>query len=58
MSKTGEKSPPRPAPAGSRPAAVTRPPRSASQPRDVFGRFFQTLGKLDTGGRSGPEGAR
>ncbi|HEV7334646.1 MAG TPA: hypothetical protein VGO06_01660 [Bosea sp. (in: a-proteobacteria)] len=58
MSKTGAKSPSRAAPAISRPAAGTRAPRSDGPPREVFGRFFETLGRLDGGSRSGKEGAR
>lgn len=58
MSKTGGKSPSRAAPAGSRPVVQTRAPRSAGPPREVFGRFFETLGRLDGGDRSGKEGAR
>lgn len=58
MSKTGEKSPPRATAAVSRPAAGARPPRTGRQPGEVFGRFFETLGRLDGGGRSGKEGAR
>ncbi|WP_157089591.1 hypothetical protein [Bosea sp. WAO] len=58
MSKTGAKSPPRPGPAGSRPNAGTRAPRKAGPPREVFGRFFETLGRLDGGVRSGKETAR
>ncbi|WP_332681453.1 hypothetical protein [Bosea sp. (in: a-proteobacteria)] len=58
MSKTGGKSPPRATSAGSRPAPGAPSPRIAGPPREVFGRFFETLGRLDGGGRSGKEGAR
>lgn len=58
MSKAGVKSPSRAVPAASRPAVGTRAPRSGSQPREVFGRFFETLGRLDQNGRPGKEGAR
>lgn len=56
MSKTGGKSPPRPAPASIRLAAPPRP-GGGRQPREVFGRFFETLGRLDSA-RSDREGAR
>lgn len=56
MSKTGGKPPPRPAPAAVRSSAAA--PRSGRQPREVFGRFFETLGQLDPNGRGGRGGAR
>lgn len=56
MSKTGGKPPPKPAPSAVRSGAA--PPRSGRQPREVFGRFFETLGQLDVNGRSGRGGAR
>jgi hypothetical protein len=58
MSKTGAKSPSRPAPAISRPITGTRGPRSDGPPREVFGRFFETLGRLDQADRPAREGAR
>ncbi|CAN7593783.1 hypothetical protein LJR090_005105 [Bosea sp. LjRoot90] len=56
MSKTGGKPPARPAPAGIR--AGVAMPRPGRQPREVFGRFFETLGQLDANGRTGRGGAR
>lgn len=56
MSKTGGKPPPRPAPAAVRSGVAA--PRSGRQPREVFGRFFETLGQLDANGRGGRGGAR
>lgn len=56
MSKSGGKPPPRPAPAAVRSSVIA--PRPGRQPRDVFGRFFETLGQLDANGRSGRGGAR
>lgn len=56
MSKTGGKAPPRPAPATVRPGAAA--PRPGRQPREVFGRFFETLGQLDTNSRGGRGGVR
>lgn len=57
MSKSGGKPPPRPAPAAVRSSAAA--PRPGRQPpRDVFGRFFETLGQLDANGRGGRGGAR
>lgn len=56
MSKTAGKPPLRPAPAGIRSAAAA--PRSGRQPREVFGRFFETLGRLDATGRVGRGGTR
>lgn len=58
MSKTGAKSPSRAVPAISRPAVGARAPRSDGPPREVFGRFFETLGRLDQSGRPGKEGVR
>jgi hypothetical protein len=57
MSKSGEKSPSRSAPARVRQAGGARPPRS-TRPREVFGRFFETLGRLAAGSPAGGEGAR
>jgi hypothetical protein len=57
MSKNGEKSPSRTAPARVRHAGGVRPPRSG-RPREVFGRFFETLGRLDAAPPAGGEGAR
>ena len=56
MSKTGGKPPPRPAPSAVRSGAA--PPRPGRPPREVFGRFFETLGLLDANGRGGRGGAR
>lgn len=56
MSKTAGKPPPRPAPAGIR--SATAAPRSGRPPREVFGRFFETLGRLDASGRVGRGGVR
>jgi hypothetical protein len=56
MSKIGGKSPPRPAPAAVRSGMAG--PRPGHQPREVFGRFFETLGQLDANGRGGRGGAR
>jgi len=56
MTKTGGKSPARPAPAGIRSSVVA--PRPGRQPREVFGRFFETIGQLDANGRGGRGGAR
>jgi hypothetical protein len=61
MSKPGDKPPPRPAPSAPRPAAVARATavaRAAPQPREVIGRFFATIGRLEGGERSNGEGAR
>lgn len=57
MSKNGEKSPSRTAPARVRRAGGLRPTRSG-RPRDVFGRFFETLDRLDAAPPPGGEGAR
>lgn len=57
MSKSGEKSPSRTAPARVRQAAGARPPRSG-RPREVFGRFFETLGRLDAAPPAGGESVR
>lgn len=56
MSKTGGKSPPRPAPAAVRSGVVA--PRPGRPPREVFGRFFETLGQLDANGRGARGGGR
>jgi hypothetical protein len=56
MSKIGGKPSPRPAPSGIRSSAAV--PRPGRQPREVFGRFFETLGQLDANGRGGRGGAK
>ena len=56
MSKSGGKSPPRQAPAAVRSGVAA--PRPSRPPREVFGRFFETLGQLDANGRGGRGGAR
>ena len=56
MSKSGGKAPARPAPAAVRSGVAA--PRPGRPPREVFGRFFETLGQLDANGRGGRGGAR
>jgi len=56
MTTTAGKRPPRPASAGRFDGIAA--PRPSRQPRDVFGRFFETLGQLAANGRSGRGSAR
>jgi hypothetical protein len=56
MIKTGGRAAPAKPPGRVRRQAPARPPRSA-RPRDVFGRFFATLDRLDPEAAGSREGA-